>query len=166
MENLFIFLATSLVLRTTAPRFKRYVIFPGCSTLLNSGSRTLHIRHTKDGDKIFFNEHAADGVTYGLICVQINEHYTLHQAEDILIHYMNRMRKPLHIACNVSMTLERCDEFLAITDYWQDDAGIDWKVKGYTNGNLLAVLYVKNITDTTVKNHDAFLNGISFSGNC
>ncbi len=94
MENLFLFLATSLVLRATTPGFKRYIICPGCSTLLNSGARTLHVRHTKDGDRLFFNEYAEDGVIYGMICIEMKEVYALEQAENILVHYMNRVRKP------------------------------------------------------------------------
>ena len=162
MENLFVFLATSFVLRATGPRFKRYIISPGCSTYLHSSARILHVRHTRDGDRLFFNEYAEDGVTYGTICVQMQQHYSLEQAEAILVHYLNRVRKPMHILCNVSMDIRTDDQQLTITDYWQDEAGIDWKVKGYTNGKIVGVLYVKNINDTTVKNHDAFLNGFRF----
>ncbi len=164
MENLFVFLATSFVLRATAPRFKRYLICPGCSSYLNSSARTLHVRQTKGGDKVFFNEYTEDGVTYGTICVQMQEAYTLEEAESILVHYLNRVRKPMHIYCNVSMDIKTDDRQLTITDYWQDSQGIDWKVKGYTNGRVVGVLYVKNISDTTVGNHDAFLDGFRFSG--
>lgn len=164
MENLFVFLATSLVLRATGPRFKRYIIQPGCSTFLHSSACTLHVRHTKDGDKVLFNEYVEEGVTYGTICVQMQETYPLEAAETILVNYMNRVRKPMHITCNVSMECKQEDGQLTITDYWQDGEGTDWKVKGYTNGKIVAVLYVKNIGDTTVSDHDAFLNGFRFSG--
>lgn len=163
MENLFLFLATSIVLRITNPRFKRYMICPGCSTLLNSGSKTIQVRYTKDGDKLFFNEYSEDGITYGMICVQMNDFHSLSQAEKILVQYINRVRKPLHIAYNLSMEIERDHQLLTITDYWQDEAGLDWKIKGYTNGKILTLLYVKNIADTTIKNHDVFLNGVRFS---
>lgn len=164
MENLFVFLATSFVLRATAPRFKRYLICPGCSTYLNSSACTLQVRQTRDGDKIYFNEYTEDGVTYGTICVQMRDAYALEDAESILVHYLNRVRKPMQIACNVSMEINTTSEQLTITDYWQDGAGIDWKIKGYTNGRIVGVLYVKNISDTTVNNHDAYLNGFRFSG--
>ncbi|HEU4904191.1 MAG TPA: hypothetical protein VFT06_15405 [Flavisolibacter sp.] len=157
------FLATSLVLRVASPRFKRYLIFPGCSTLLNSGSRTLHIRHTKDGDRLHFNEYAADGVTYGMVCVRLQHACTLEKAEDILLQFLRRSRKPLHIRYSDLPEIESDGKLLTVTDYWQDSAGIDWKVKGYTNGKIISMLYVKNITDTTVKAHDTYLNGFRFS---
>ena len=163
MENLFVFLATSLALRIASPRFRRYTICPGCSTLLYSGSRTLHIRQTKEGDKLFFKEHNADGITYGIVCVQMRDVHTLEEAERILVHFINRSRKPMRIYCNASMELEKSNSLLTITDYWQDKAGNDWKVKGYTNGKILSFLYVKNITETTVRAHDTFLDGFRFS---
>jgi hypothetical protein len=163
MENLFMFLASSLVLRVTSSRLKRYIICPGCSTLLNSSAKTLHIRYTKDGDRLLFNEYTSDGVTYGVICVQLRHQVTLPKAEKILIHFMNRVRKPMHISHNFSMDVEYAGQQLSITDYWQDLAGLDWKVKGYANGSIISLLYVKNITDTPVKTHDTYLDGFRFS---
>lgn len=158
------FLATSLVLRVTTPRFKRYLICPGCSTLLNSGAKSLHVRYTRDGDKLLFNSYTADGVTYGTICVQMRQRCNLQRAERILVNFMNRVRKPMHIRFNTSMEVDNQGNLLTISDYWQDSEGIDWKVKGYTDGKVLSFLYVKNINDTAVKSHDAFLNGFRFSG--
>jgi hypothetical protein len=163
MENLFIFLATSFVLRAANPRFRRYQICLGCSSLLHSAARRLHIRQTREGDKLYFNEYAEDGITYGLICVQMPVAQNLPEAEKILVQYINRVRKPFHISCNLSMEMEKMGRTVTVTDYWQDSAGFDWKIKGYTNGKLLSLLYVKNITDTSVKNHDAYLNGFRFS---
>ena len=163
MENLFVFLATSLALRIASPRFRRYTLFPGCSALLNSGSRTLHIRQTKDGDRLFFNEHIEEGITYGMIGVQMREEHSLDDAERILVNFINRSRKPLKIYCNASMEVETTDDLLTITDYWQDMNGTDWKVKGYTNGKIVSLLYVKNINDTPVRAHDLYLNGFRFS---
>lgn len=157
------FLATSFVLRVASPRFRRYIVFPGCSALLNSSAKNLHVRYTKDGDKLYFNEYAVDGITYGMVCVQMRNVYTLERAENILIQFINRARRPLHIVCNSAMDVEANRRVVTITDYWQDKAGIDWKIKGYTNGKNMAFLYVKNITDTAVKNHDAYLNGFRFS---
>ena len=164
MENLFLFLATSLVLRIPTSRFKRYFIGnTGCSSLLLSDKNVLHIKKTNDGDTVYFNEHTINGVTYGLIMVQMKEAYTLKQAENILVQYINQSRKPFGISHNISMQVENMPAHIKITDYWQDDANVDWKIKGYTNGKSLAVLYVKNISNAAVRDHDAFLNGFQFN---
>ena len=46
--------------------------------------------------------------------------------------------------------------------YWQDCSKKDWKVKGYTDGKTLAVLYVKNIGHVDVKKQDLFLDSFHF----
>src|ERR1051325_6133826 len=99
MENLFMYLATSLAIRkVNTPRFKRYIIGQsGCTALLHSEEKTLHIRYTKQGDKIYFNEYESNGVAYGIICVQMKDAYVLSNAKNILVQYMNRARKPMHI---------------------------------------------------------------------
>ena len=164
MENLFMFLATSLVLRIANPKFKRYLIGKaGCSAVLVAGNNTLHYKRTKEGDLVYFYDHTIDGVTYGLITVQMKDIYTLHQAENILVQYINRIRNPFRIAFNISMQLEKSDGMISLSDYWQDEAGMDWKIKGYTNGKTLAVLYVRNINESPVAEHDQFLNGFRFS---
>lgn len=166
MENLFVFLATSFMLRITSPKFRRYLIGQsGCTSLLLSGFNQLNVTHTKDGDVIYFNDSTTTGVTYGIICVRMKQVYTLRQAETILVQYINRARKPLQIAYNISMEIEKAAGLITITDYWQDEEGMDWKIKGYTDGKAVAILYVKNIAEAAVKEHDAFLNGFQFSGN-
>lgn len=162
MENLFVFLATSLVLRATSPKFKRYRICAGASSLLHSSARTLHVRQTKEGDTLYFNEYETDGVTFGIVCVNMQEEVEEEQCESLLVHYLNRMRKPLHIQCNVSMEIGEENGQTVLTDYWQDATGTDWKVKGYTNGKVLAVLYVKNVSEAAVSSHDAYLDGFKF----
>jgi hypothetical protein len=164
MENLFLLLATSLVLRIPQPKFKRFLLgATGCSTYLISGNNTVHFKHTKDGDRVYFYDQTVNGVTFGFISVQMKELFTLHQAENILIQYINRVRKPFGIAINISMEVEKKGGVITINDYWQDENGLDWKIKGSTNGKTIAVLYVKNISNSLVEEHDLFLNGFKFS---
>ena len=163
MENLFLILATSLVLRISAPKFRRFLIGKAGSALLLSDNRTIHFKHTKEGDRIYFYDHQVAGVTYGFICAQMKDVYTLPQAEKILVHYINRVRKPFNIAHNISMEIEKMDGQITITDYWQDEQGVDWKIKGYTNGKTVAVFYVRNIGGSLVKEQEDFLNGFKFS---
>jgi hypothetical protein len=45
-----------------------------------------------------------------------------------------------------------------LTDYWQDSQGVDYKVKGYTNGRVLAILFVRNISQLDVSLQDQYLD--------
>jgi hypothetical protein len=51
-----------------------------------------------------------------------------------------------------------------VVDYWQDADRRDWKVKGWTDGASLAVLYIKNIGSVPVLQEEKFLNGRLFQG--
>jgi len=51
---------------------------------------------------------------------------------------------------------------VTLTDYWQDSDQQDWKIKAYTNGKAIAILYVKNIGHVEVKKQDLFLDGFLF----
>ena len=129
MENLILLVAASLGLQSPNSQLRRYQIGnSGCSALLFSGAMRLHIQYTRDGDRIYFNDHQINGVNYGLILVQMNEVFTLRDAEKILIHYVNRLRKLFFIEYNISMEIEKQGAALELTDYWQDSEGRDWKI--------------------------------------
>lgn len=128
-----------------------------------SAAPVFYTRTTDEGERVYFSEHEAAGVTFGLIAVRMKERYEPEKAEAILIHYISRIRKPFGVVCNTGMETERTTDAVALTDYWQDEAGTDWKIRGCSDGKLLAVLYVKNIGACLLKEHEDFLNGFRFS---
>lgn len=157
------FLATSLVLRIPSPRLRRYFIGnSGATCLLFTAGKSLSVKYTPEKDCIYFNDYTDNGVTYGLICIEMKDLYTKRQAKKILVAYINKMRTPFKIAYNVAMDIQRKSNVVLVSDYWQDNQCRDWKIKGYTNGKVMAVLYVKNISLAAVKDHDAFLESFRF----
>ena len=164
MENLFHYLASSFTRLTATPKFSRYLIGrSGCSSLLLNGQPTLHYKLTTESERVYFYEHNVNGVTYGLITVNMKNSHALPQAENILVQYLNRIRKPFGIVCNLAMDITQTIDAVELSDYWQDECGADWKIKGLCNGKVLAVLYVKNINRCRVAEHDTYLDGFRFS---
>jgi hypothetical protein len=167
MENLLLILATSFVLRlSSSKKIRNYRIgLSGCSTLWFNDhpfERTL----TRTGDTMHFNEHAEKGVTYGIICIGLDTPYRTDESTTMLVSYLESLREPFGISHFTGITRTRDwnnPHSHTFSDYWQDADGCDWKVKGYTNGTHLAVLYVKNISDADANRQDAFLDGFYFS---
>ncbi len=93
----------------------------------------------------------------------MKEVYNLQQAETILVQYINKARKPFGAVLNIGMEIKKLYGHVSISDYWQDKEGIDWRIKGFTNGKIVSVLYVKNITAASVSDLDKFLNSFRFS---
>lgn len=167
MENLILILATSLVIRFSASKKVKLQSIgnTGCSALLSSDNK-LESSLTGSGDQLYFHEFKERSVTYGMICVQMSCTYNLTEAEEMLRSYMDKLRGPFYIFHNTGVHDDadwNSETSKTIVDYWQDSSKKDWKVKGYTNGKTLAVLYVKNIGHVDVKKQDLFLDSFHFN---
>jgi len=166
MENLILFLATSLVVRlSSSKRIKlQFIGDTGCSALLSSDNKT-ECTLSQSGDQLYFHEFKDKAVTYGMICIQINSECSLEEAEEMLHSYIDKLKGPFYILHNTGIhddTDWNSETSRTISDYWQDFNKKDWKVKGYTNGKTLAVMYVRNIGHVDVKKQDLFLDSFHF----
>lgn len=166
MENLILFLATSFLFRlSTSQKVKNQIIgTTGCSALL--ASEELDISKTESGDKLYFHEFKEKKVSYGMICVEMNEQLSVDEASEMLTTYIEKLRGPLYILHNTGIQEDadwNSSQSKTVVDYWQDCDKKDWKVKGYTNGKILAVLYVKNISQVDVSKQDFFLDSFHFN---
>jgi hypothetical protein len=167
MENLILFIATSLVIRfSSSKRIKlQFIDNTGCSALLSSDHK-LEATLTQSGDHLYFHEFKNKNVTFGMICVHMNEQYTLAEAEEMLRSYVEKLKAPFYILHNTGIHNDadwNSETTKTIVDYWQDRHKKDWKVKGYTDGKVLAVLYVTNIGHVDVKKQDLFLDSFHFN---
>lgn len=105
-------------------------------------------------------------VTYGIIHIKLKEAFTnLDTAQNIVVEFMQRLQPIFAIRHNVGITVckETQQHKLAVTDYWQDADGADWKVKGCTDGNAIVIRYIKNFTLLRVEQEETFLNNTVFA---
>lgn len=127
----------------------------------------MHFKQTKTGDLVQVRECNENDVTYGLISISLKATYTnLSDAESALLGFMKQLQQTFAIYCTTGLCIETFVQRskTAITDYWQDAAQRDWKVKGWTNGKTIAFLYIKNIGAVSVDKEDYFLNGSFIAG--
>jgi len=125
----------------------------------------MNYKRTKAGDLMHMHECIEDDVTYGVIAIKLKDGYTnLTEAERLLLAFMKQLQDTFAIAHTTGLHVETFMEHhrTAVTEYWQDDASKDWKVKGWTDGTAMAVLYVRNIGAAPVGKEDVFLNGTFF----
>ncbi len=167
MENLLLLLATSFVYRLAQPSGHKIqpIANTGCSALLPLRNAGFDRSVTDSGDTLYFNDWTENNVTYGMICVRLSEPIELAKAGYMLYQYVEDLRHPC--AVDVHAGIQATKDWNSsvtetVVDYWQDAHGQDWKVKGYTDGHTLAVLYVKNIGEVDVQRQDQFLDGFHF----
>jgi hypothetical protein len=168
MENLIFLFATSFMLRfANSRKFRNYLIGnTGCSVLLNSACRDFEKVTTKSGDNVYFTEFRENDVKYGIICVTLNDEYPQDKGQALLFNYINKLRKSFFVLHHTGLQ-DAIDwnnrSSLAYEDYWQDIDGKDWKIKAYTNTDIMAILYVKNINQLDVKQQELFLDSFYFN---
>jgi hypothetical protein len=165
MENLIFLLTASLVLYKSAKKPKKIRIGDTNCSVLFSPDAVFDYTRSDDGDELYFAEYTEKEVSYGVLCARISSKVPLDEARDIMDSYLTRLHKPFHALYNTGIDL--CQPFspetdcIQMVDYWQDEDEMDWKVKGYTDGQIIAVLYVKNINQSTVEQQDLFLDSFS-----
>jgi hypothetical protein len=169
MENLLMILASSLVSRLI-PK-KQFRVFPvgstGCTALLEGNDIVFDSAVTGSGDTLYFHEFREKEASFGLICIKMLDEYDRDEALMMLTAYMEKLRGPLYVLHHTGLRRAadwNSETSVAVMDYWQDSEGVDWKVKGYTNGRVMAVLYVRNISEVSVSRTDLFLDGFGCPG--
>jgi len=172
MENLILILATTYLLSRTQPNpygFKKYAIgHSGCTLFLPNDPGPFKPSFTKNGDLMYYGETEDRGVTYGCVTIVLREPLdNLAEAEKNLARFMQTLQKSYDIDHTTGLSFghmqKNNSQARGIVDYWQDAAEVDWKIKGWTNGRVISVMYVSNIADLPVQKVDMFLDSLRFA---
>ena len=122
----------------------------------------MNYKRAKTGDLVQMRECKEGDVTYGVIAIKPKDQYPdLTDAEKVLLAFMEQLQHSFAIKHTTGLHVETYlhTSKTAITNYWQDGEQRDWKVKGWTDGVALAVLYIKNIGAVPIEKEETFLNG-------
>lgn len=171
MENILLILATTLILsRSKNPYgFKKYSIGnSGCTIYLPNDPGTFNPSFTKSGDLMYFSETKEAHVTYGSVTILLkNPTDNLAEAEKGLAKFIQTLQKSYDIDHTTGLSLGHLQrgnsQARGIVDYWQDAAEVDWKIKGWTNGSIMSVVYASDITDLPVEKLDMYLDSFRFA---
>jgi hypothetical protein len=166
MENLIFLLTASLVIYKSSKKPGKTVIGDTNCSVLFAADTEFDFTQSDNGDQLYFAERTDKKIGYGILCARLGERLPLDEAKDVMTTYVNRLQKPFHALYNTGMvpcqSWRQEDDCIKMIDYWQDANKMDWKVKSYTDGQTIAVLYVKNINAIAVEKQDEFLDSFSF----
>lgn len=112
------------------------------------------------------SECSENEITYGHISIRLKNKYAdIRDAQTVLTEFMRQLQPAFSIRHSTGPNLEPQDtpKKLTVTDYWQDAQQLDWKVQGWTDGAIIAVLYIKNINQLPVWKEELYLNGRVFA---
>ncbi|MBS1656272.1 MAG: hypothetical protein JSU05_15575 [Bacteroidetes bacterium] len=141
----------------------------GCSVYFTCNPGEFQQSYSEDSSAVYTAECISDSLHYGLICVQLKEKVSSgDDAENLLTSYLDYLKSTLEIQKSAGYgkgaTLAGSPQARGVVDYWEDKEGAQWKIKGWTDGAIIAVLYVYadgpfNETEKT----NVFLNGFRFA---
>ena len=149
---------------------KKYAIGnSGCSVYAFCDPAPFNLEKSPDSSDVYTGECSVGDVAYGVICVKIKEQINNMMAgEETLVSYLDYLKTSLNIASSVGYgkghRLKNKENTRGVIDYWKDKDGINWKIKGWTDGKYIAVLYVCSKNEVPETKANVFLDGLILPG--
>ena len=164
-------LVLTYTVNASGQSMKKYPISgSGCFAYMFCEPGEFEKTYSEDSSVVFTGECNEDSLTSGIICVKLRETVAAgDDAENLLISYLDYLKTIFEISSSAGYgkghTLDGKLEARGVIDYWKNKEGSEWKVKGWTDGKFISVLYVmaKGELNETTK-MDVFLNGFRFPG--
>ncbi|MCL5073002.1 MAG: hypothetical protein M1308_19250 [Actinobacteria bacterium] len=127
------------------------------------------ISYSEDSSIVYASEVQVDNHYFGLICVKFFSKLegTDSEKEDLLINYLDFLKTAFKIKESAGYgkghSLESCPSAKGVIDYWEDEKGQKWQIKGWINEEYLSVLYIYGKLEYPNFNiANMFLNGFRF----
>ncbi len=119
---------------------------------------------SRDSSTVYAGECVKEEVTYGTICVRlINPPADLTMAEDLLVAYLDYLKQSFAITKAAGYgkghRLNKNADTRGVLDYWEDKEKNNWKVKAWTDGKFIGVLYAFSKKELPEQRVNVFLEG-------
>ncbi|MBS1920678.1 MAG: hypothetical protein JST17_10535 [Bacteroidetes bacterium] len=163
-------LCACFYLEAQSQSLKKYEINnSGCAVYMYCTPEQFKEAYSDDSSKVYTAECNRDEFYYGVICVRLlTPSENLGEAEDMLISYLDYLKTSFDIKSAVGYGrgnhLNNREDTRGVVDYWKDDLNNNWKIKAWTNGKFIGVLYVYSAKELPETKVDVFLNSFRFPG--
>ena len=139
----------------------------GCSTYFFCNPGTFDFAKTPDSSDVYTGDCiGTDSLDYGIICLKLSagaQTTDLEAAERTLVSYLDYLKTTLNIVSSNGYgkghRLKNREDTKGVIDYWKDKDGSNWKIKAWTNGKNLGVLYVLSKGELPESKVNIFLDG-------
>ena len=167
MKNLIIFFLLFTTINSSySQSLKKYDIGQsGCQAYFFCDPGTFDISHSEDSSVLYQGVCTNAETHYGIICVKLKTAIQdLPDAETMLTSYMDYLKTAFKVKSYAGYgkghQLRNNENTLGMIDYWNDEEGRNWKVKGWTDGKFMAVLYAYSSKELTETKVNVFLDGL------
>lgn len=166
----FLFLLPNAIWAQSSGFSKLSIGNTGCA-FYSPGEMSIESAYSQDSSIVYSGENYADSFHYFIIMVEIKDPIpdSIPLQESLLINYLDYLKSSFSITESAGYgrghTLPGYDKAIGILDYWQDEFGDSWSVKGWTDGRILAILGIYGASPfPNISQETFYLNGFRFPG--
>lgn len=140
----------------------------GCSVYTYCDFR-FESEYSEDSSLVYVSECVKEEMNYGVICVKLLQPAeNLDRAEESLIIYLDYLKTSFKILRSAGYgkghRLANNVNTRGVLDYWEDSEKNNWKIKAWTDGKFIGVLYGYSAKELAESNLNVFLDGFRFPG--
>ena len=153
-----------------AQTLKKYPISnSGCSVYMYCDVKGFMTDYSDDSSLVFTGECINADVLYGVICVKLlRPTADLSIAEEVMISYLDFLKADFHVRDSTGYgrghTLPKNANTRGVIDYWTDTEDQHWKIKAWTDGKFIAVLYGHSLKELPESKLNVFLDSFRLPG--
>lgn len=141
----------------------------GCSAYLYCQPTKFTEDYSEDSSKVYTGECEKEGVNYGIICIKLLNPVTdLSAAEDVTISYLDYLKGSFGITSSAGYGkghhLKDDENTRGVLDYWEDKDKNHWKIKAWTDGKFIGVMYAYSSKELPETKVNLFLEGFRLPG--
>jgi len=150
-----------------AQTLKKYDISnSGCSIHMFCQPARFDKEIALDSSTAYFARCTKNEITYGLVCIKLHQEVNnLNLAQTEMLSYLEYLKVEFEIITakgyEKGFKLKDRADTRGVLDYWSDNKNNNWKMKAYTDGKFIAILYAfsrKEMPEEIVNNYlDGFL---------
>ena len=154
---------------SNAQSLKKYPISNSGCTVYLFCNPAFDESYSGDSSKVYTAECTKDSVTYGTICVKLlNPVNDINLAEDLVVSYLDFLKKTFTIEHAVGYgrgnRLGSNENTRGVIDYWRDKDNNNWKIKAWTDGRFIGIVYAYTGKELPEARADVVLNSFRFPG--
>jgi len=139
----------------------------GCSVYAYCDIK-FQAEYSQDSSLVYSGECDNEKVAYGAICVKLLQPIVnIDVAEETLISYLDYLKSNFKIqkaaGYGKGHRLANDENTRGVLDYWEDSDKNKWKIKGWTNGKIIGILYAYSPNELPETKLNVFLDGFRFA---
>jgi hypothetical protein len=126
-------------------------------------------QYSEDSSVMYVSECAKDDMSYGVICVKLAQPADdLDRAEESMTGYLDYLKTSFNILKSAGYgkghRLANNENTRGVIDYWEDNEKNNWKIKAWTDGKFIGVLYGYSAKELNETKLNLFLESFRFPG--